>query len=298
MNDNTEYEIFTQEIYQLILNAEGYNTIKVEHDILLKGSHGQEYQIDVYWEIKIAGIIHRVAIECKNYSKKIPVGKIRDFFGVVHDIGNIFGIIVSMNGFQSGAIQYAFDHGIKLIELRYPNRIDFSKSYQGIQKVSIGGSLYARQLIEMNFIVDKDDFVLKHPELRKGQQINFYYEGDAKETYLYDSDNQKVISYNDIWLDIPTEYKAGKNFEYTYKNDNIYADTNNWGRIKLEGIKFVFDIHEIKQCINIDIYDFVRALHKDIITGEIKAILHTDSTHIIPLNSENNMIEGSDNAIY
>jgi len=38
-------------------------TIVVRHDVRLKGRSGQEYQIDVYWEYKIAGVTHKVAIE-------------------------------------------------------------------------------------------------------------------------------------------------------------------------------------------------------------------------------------------
>jgi hypothetical protein len=32
------------------------------------------------------------AIECKNYSKEVSVGRVRDFFGVIHDVGNVKGI--------------------------------------------------------------------------------------------------------------------------------------------------------------------------------------------------------------
>jgi hypothetical protein len=273
MNKNTEYEIFTKEIYQTILKSEGYDTIKVEHDILLKGSHGQEYQTDVYWEIKIAGVINRVAIECKNFTGKIPVGKIRDFFGVIHDIGNIFGIVVSKNGFQKGAIQYATDHGIQLIELRYPDKDEFSKTYDGLQKVSIGGSLYVRELINMEFLIDKDDFMLKHPELQKGQQIEFFYDCDAIESYIFNSNNQKIISFNDIWLDISTEHHEKRNIEYIYKSDDIYSDTDNWGRVKINGLKFLFDVIELKQSITVEIYDFVRAIYKNISNGETKTIM-------------------------
>lgn len=38
------------------------------------------------------GVTHRVAIECKNYSSEVSVGKVRDFFGVLHDISNVNGI--------------------------------------------------------------------------------------------------------------------------------------------------------------------------------------------------------------
>ena len=71
MNPNIEYEKFTQEIYQELVNADVLKTIKVQHNVKLKGRSGQEHQIDVYWEYEIAGTKQKVAIECKNYNKKV-----------------------------------------------------------------------------------------------------------------------------------------------------------------------------------------------------------------------------------
>ena len=61
MNQNVEYEKFTQEIYQELSNARGITT-NVEHNVKLIGKSGQKHQIDVYWEYKIAGVQYKVAI--------------------------------------------------------------------------------------------------------------------------------------------------------------------------------------------------------------------------------------------
>lgn len=63
MNPNIEYEKFTQEVYQTLVNTDVVNTTNVKHNIQLVGKSGQAHQIDVYWEYKIAGIVQRVAIE-------------------------------------------------------------------------------------------------------------------------------------------------------------------------------------------------------------------------------------------
>ena len=54
-NPNTEYEKFTQEIYQKLLDADAPKATNVQHNVKLKGKSGQEHQIDVYWEYEIAG---------------------------------------------------------------------------------------------------------------------------------------------------------------------------------------------------------------------------------------------------
>ena len=66
MNPNTEFERFTQRIYQKLVNNDVLKPTKVQHNVKLKGKSGCEHQIDVYWEYEIAGNMHRVAIECKN----------------------------------------------------------------------------------------------------------------------------------------------------------------------------------------------------------------------------------------
>ena len=44
-------------------------------DKKIQGISGCEHQIDVYWEFIIAGIRHRVAVECKNYSDSVSCQK-------------------------------------------------------------------------------------------------------------------------------------------------------------------------------------------------------------------------------
>ncbi|MBS1949865.1 MAG: hypothetical protein OJF59_002503 [Cytophagales bacterium] len=125
MNKAVEYEKFVQDVYQSIVDAQGYANITVQHNVKLKGRSNQEHQIDIYWEFELAGVKNRVAIECKNYSTEVPIGKVRDFYGVLTDIGNINGVMVSTVGFQSGAKEFASHYGIDLIEVRVPKSEDW-----------------------------------------------------------------------------------------------------------------------------------------------------------------------------
>ena len=121
MNPDIEYEKFAQEVYQELVNADVVKTVEVKHNIKLIGNSGQEHQIDVYWEYEIAGVKHKVAIECKNYNSTVPVGKVRDFYGVLSDLNNVAGIMVTKVGYQEGAKKFASHYGINLMELRTPN---------------------------------------------------------------------------------------------------------------------------------------------------------------------------------
>ena len=94
--------------------------INVQYNIKLLGKSGCNHQIDVYCEFEMMGIKHYVAIECKNYSSKVSVGNVRDFFGVLYDVGNIKGIFVTKIGYRSGTEKFAKYYGVVLKELRVP----------------------------------------------------------------------------------------------------------------------------------------------------------------------------------
>ena len=131
MNIHTEYELFAKEIYGTLLKNEGV-TVEVKHNLQIQGK-ANKHQIDVYWEYQVAGVIHKVAIECKNYNSKVSIAKVRDFFGVLSDIGNINGIMVSKIGYQKGAKKFAEHYGINLKELRELTDIDWKGRIKTIQ---------------------------------------------------------------------------------------------------------------------------------------------------------------------
>jgi len=120
-----QYEQLTRAVYQAILQKEGVNNIQVKHNIGIKGRSGVEHQIDVLWCFKQAGIEHKVIIECKNYASSLTLEKVRNFFAVIHDIGNVQGLMVTKTGYQTGAADFANYYGIALKILRKPTDEDW-----------------------------------------------------------------------------------------------------------------------------------------------------------------------------
>jgi len=123
--DAIEYELLTQAIYRNILVREGVSTANVKHNVSIVGRSGVEHQVDVYWEFKQAGITHRVLIECKNYASNLTLEKARNFFALIHDIGNCVGIMVTKTGYQSGAAAFCKHYGLVLKLLRKPTEVDW-----------------------------------------------------------------------------------------------------------------------------------------------------------------------------
>ena len=267
INENTGYEIFAQDIYQTLLDSEDIKPIKIQHNVDLEGRSGCKHQIDVFWEYEIAGVTHRVAIECKNYNTSdVPIGRIRDFFGALIDIGNINGIFVCKKGYQSGAIKFAEYYGINLKELRVPVDSDWEGRIQTIQ---INLSALHINIKKRLTIFDNDWLKLNIPTTEKEQ--HFQIKGLANEIVIKDKEGNRITNLHELDNKLPHEWKDELNREYEYKWDDAYIDVEGLGAIKLLSMKYVYDVQMTEpEEIIISGKDTAKAILKDVKTGGIK----------------------------
>ena len=88
-------------------------------DIIMNvvGKGGNELDVVAkYSTPHISGdLIHPVVCECKAYKSKIGVAVVRELYGVMQSDGVSQGIIATLEGFTSGAINFAKDKNIELI---------------------------------------------------------------------------------------------------------------------------------------------------------------------------------------
>lgn len=110
----TRYERLTAFVFKAL-----HDNKTVIHDLKLLGESDVKHQIDV--TIEENSIQKRILIECKDFDisgKKVGLGIVRDFWGVIDDVHPDEAIIVTCNGFTSEATKYAKSKGIKLAVLR------------------------------------------------------------------------------------------------------------------------------------------------------------------------------------
>ena len=110
----TEFEEFCLDFVSKQLN--GAKDISIEHDKKVD-AHDGTYQIDGLIEFTIGCIRCKTILECKQYKNPVPREKIEILFNRLCSIGANKGILISTAGFQSGAIKYASEHGIALIQI-------------------------------------------------------------------------------------------------------------------------------------------------------------------------------------
>jgi hypothetical protein len=117
-----ELEDFIEDVYSISLKNENLKNCKIEKNHVEIGKSGTKYEFDVFYEVKIAGISHKVAIECKYHDKRITEDMVRDFLGKLNDCNNIRGFMVSTKGHQEEAKQLLKYYEIELItEDELPN---------------------------------------------------------------------------------------------------------------------------------------------------------------------------------
>jgi restriction system protein len=101
-----------------ILDAAGSALTRYESSHLepVAGVDG-EYVIDVVATFSALGADFRVLVECKHEKRRVERQDVQVLKAKLESTGAQKGMLFSVAGFQSGAIEYADAHGIALVEL-------------------------------------------------------------------------------------------------------------------------------------------------------------------------------------
>lgn len=263
----TGYEQFVQGIYQALLKADGVENIDVRHNIKVTGKSGCKHQIDVYWEFKLAGQTYKTAIECKAFNSRVSIGRIRDFYGVVHDVRNLNGIFVTLVGFQSGARKYADHYGIALQELRSPTAEDWSGRVKTIvlQIVIVDATITKFEPMFSQSFLDTLD-PNKPLVLSRGIQ------SDTK--IISDEAGNPVLSRDDFRGHIPMTKESVANQKLSISLPNHTIEIGGT-KIPIDGVNLIYDVHVETEEIRIDGESLVQAIIKDAQSGELKVVTNS-----------------------
>lgn len=263
----TAYEKFVRKLYQTLHDAEGFEGVKVEHNIVLTGKSGCAHQIDVYWEFRVAGQTHKVAIECKAFASSVPIGRVRDFQGVLIDVPGLQGIFASLFGYQSGAKKYAEHYGITLKEARAPTEDDWNGRVQNI---------HLRFFVITQKITDiRPNLTTAYREtLKPNEQVESTFFGKTDEAFVVDNQGNYVASVEDIRQSLPTAKTPAAGLEHTVPFPDSFLRSSNGLPLPIDGITVRYDV--IVEVENAEILgaQIAEAIIKDVKSGEITLIDH------------------------
>lgn len=271
MNPNTDFELFTQRIYQKLVNNDVLKPTKVQHNVKLKGKSGCEHQIDVYWEYEIAGNMHRVAIECKNYDSLVPIGKVRDFFGVLHDLNNVRGIMVSSKGYQEGAKKFADYYGVSLKALRRPGWNENIGAITTVVHADIRHTLYLfdeEWVKEHNFDLHKIRRYYANFQVEKADYWNnaTYFPIATTDRFIRNASGKKISSLDELERQLPKNPEPGTEILFPFEDG--WVESRWWGPVKIREVKFEYESKVQETTLNLAADDFVEAILEDALGGE------------------------------
>jgi hypothetical protein len=266
MDNNIEYEKLTREIYQHLLEEEGL-TVEVKHNVKIKGKSTKN-QIDVYWEYSLAGVKHKVAIECKNYNRRISKNIITSFNSVLTDIGNTNGIIVTKIGFQKGAKEFGDYHGINLIELREPRPEDWKGRFKVIEThVKAIAFDVKKWFVELDY-----DWCKARIPQDKLNSIEVVISGMNYDIWIYQEDGKELKNFKQLQDELPFDENSLVDNKHTFKFDNGYINSENFGLVKIIGVHLRYDTIINKAVWIDDSEKITQAILKNVTTGEMKFI--------------------------
>lgn len=272
MNDSSKYELLTQQVYQILLNAEwpGKN-ICVHHDVKLTGTSGLKHQIDVYWEYELAGIKNRVAIECKDYSTPLPIGKVRDFYGVLADLKDVKGIMVAANGFQKGAKDFAKSYGINLIELTISDAEPVIAELVSSIQVSLRRRLFMIDEAwanENGWDIDsyRKNLSMRGKEWRNASHLPL----QTMDSIIVDANSKKLTSIEELESTIGNQISNDQKYVFPFKDAYVRSAS---GRIKIKEILFTDKEETQSNKFKFVAEDCVKAILKDALNDQIQSIM-------------------------
>lgn len=100
---------------------------QTEHREVIHG-HDGTYEIDITARFRVLGAKFLVLVECKHHQTRIS----RHYVQVLHakqvSLGAQKAMLFSTSEFQEGAVEYAIQHGIALVQLASGETLYFTKS--------------------------------------------------------------------------------------------------------------------------------------------------------------------------
>ena len=261
---STDYEKLARNIYEDILVLDGVNNIDVKHNAKIKGKSGVEHQIDVFWEYKYAGVSHKVLIECKHYSEPVSLLHVRNLHGLITDIPNSTGLLVTTIGYQSGVVEYANFYGMGLKIIRKPQ----GKDWDGcIQIVNI-----EMQLLKNNYINFKLELDGKHQPTKDAAEKDPSVLSIVSTDISIKDEGHDAVPFN-VWLDrhIPVGVEGfGIECEKTLIPENSYLVTLKGQELKLGRIIVTYISSQFLQNLEIDAMNLVEAVLEDFNSGVVE----------------------------
>ena len=159
--DDKEYEATTAALYQALSEGSGITIEGFGASCRVKGKSGSWYQIDVLTKQSNGLQTVRTAIECKYWKRRVTRNVVSYLIALLEDTNIEKGVVVSKEGFTSGAVALAKQRNISLVEMREPNDADWEGK---IKTIHIMLHMSSPEFYDFEFV---------QPSQKVGERVQF-----------------------------------------------------------------------------------------------------------------------------
>lgn len=196
-NTGVSYESLTQGFFQAILDQDSVKNVRVERNVKL-GGRSTVHQVDVFWSFEVAGVAYHTVVQCKDWNSRVKQEQVLAFSAVLDDIpGQPRGILVSKDGFQSGAESVAKAHGIALYRLREADEDYWAGR---IKKIGVTMNLVVPAIGDVRLGFDSEWLKMRKEALGL-EAVALEYSGNAGEMELVDDSGAPVGTIANVLLE-------------------------------------------------------------------------------------------------
>jgi hypothetical protein len=219
-----------------------------------------------------------VLVECKNYSRKISLGKARDFQSVIEEVGPCKGIMVTRTGYQSGVKTFASHHGIGLKLLQSPTPEDLEKGIQIVFHLHLRVLSMKHRIRICPIASNKPLDEAQVQRLRALKEAGDFNIPDIKDLILFGGDGNRKTGRFAEWVQDNLFRGRDIGGPYTQRIDLVdhYFPINqgrpNQELVPIDGIEVEFWIDGADQTIAFHANQVVEAILRDEFSGEIEHI--------------------------
>ena len=277
-NTGKDYEILVQGIFQMLVDQQSVPNVTVKRNVTLQGLTGNTHQIDVYWEFRLADVVYKTVVQCKNWSSRVKQEQVLAFNSVLQDIpGQPRGIMVTSTGVQSGAERFAKSHGIVVYHLRSPDDAFWKGK---LRRIVVNLHFAHPSITDVRPIID-EDWAKKVKQERGIDRFTVKIEGYPKDLQLVDSHGAPIGTVDDV-LDglVPAHYDEAppEQKQIQFASDTfLIVQGGDVDRLKIKGLlATVAQTTSTDTKVALDGADFVKYVLTDLTNGGERIIRPED----------------------
>ena len=147
----TEFELLCMEKLKELALEEQLKDFKISHNKIVD-AHDGRYQIDIVVQFSVLNTTYLVFCECKCYKDRIKRSTVSELQQKLVSCGANKGIVMAVNGFQQGAIDFAKKHRIALINVEPVNDDPIRPTPIGLVRMRARGNNKSAMESVVNFL--------------------------------------------------------------------------------------------------------------------------------------------------